>query len=296
MPRTYLGDLVIDRLEPDYIRVNRANWDERVEIHLRDEMGFYGVEAFLDGEDVRPGVEKEEMGDLAGLDVLHLQCHFGLDTLSVARQARSVVGVDFSPKAITAARDLAKRIGLSDRAEFFLAELCTAPTLINRKFDLVFSTWGATIWLPDIWAWGEVFSGFVKPGGRAYFADAHPSASILDDTDDLLMPKYSWRTPADCPDRFEEDTTYTGVDARIENYRTFEWLHPISDHLNSLLRCGLQLEFLHEHETIPWKMFQSLEEIVDPVTGKAHYRMPKGRVQMPLAFSMMLYRPKESQL
>ena len=142
MPRTYSGDLVIDRLEPDYIRVNRANWDERVEIHLRDEMGFYGVEAFLDGEDVRPGVEKEEMGDLAGLDVLHLQCHFGLDTLSVARQARSVVGVDFSPKAITAARDLAKRIGLSDRAEFFLAELCTAPTLINRKFDLVFSTWG----------------------------------------------------------------------------------------------------------------------------------------------------------
>ena len=285
-------DSMIDQPEIAYIHLNRANWDERVGIHLRDDTGFYRVKEFLNGEDIRSGIDKKEMGDLSGLDVLHLQCHFGLDTLSVARQAKSIVGVDFSPRAIAVARDLTRRTNLLDRAEFILADLYTSPTLINRQFDLVFSTWGTTTWLPDIWIWGEVFAGFIKPGGRAYFADTHPTISIFDDTGDHLAPEYSWRTPTDCPDKFEEDTTYTGTDTRLKNNITFEWLHPISDHVNALLNQGLQLKFLHEHDTIPWKLFQHLEKVIDPASGYVNYQIPRNSIQMPLAFSMMLQKQK----
>ncbi len=275
----------------DYIQTNRANWDERVDIHLRDDAGFYRVEAFLNGEDVRPDIDREEMHEFAGIDVLHLQCHFGLDTLSVARQAKSVVGVDFSPKAITAACDLAKRVGLADRAEFVLSDLFATPTLVNRQFDLVFSTWGTTTWLPDIWRWGEVFAGFVKPGGRAYFADFHPTIAVLDEAGGSLVPRFSWRTPSDQPEVFEEDTTYTGAHSKLKNKKTVEWIHPVSDHLNALLNQGLQLEFLHEHEVIPWKLFQCLEQVSSSTSGTIYYRMPEGGVKLPLAFSMMLSRP-----
>ena len=275
----------------DYIQTNRANWDERVAIHLRDDAGFYRVEAFLNGEDVRPDIDRKEMHEFAGIDVLHLQCHFGLDTLSVARQAKSVVGVDFSPKAITAACDLAKRVGLADRAEFVLSDLYATPMQVNRQFDLVFSTWGTTIWLPDIWRWGEVFAGFVKPGGRAYFADFHPTIAILDEVGGSLVPKYSWRTPSDQPEVFEEDITYTGAHSKLKNKKTVEWIHPVSDHLNALLNQGLQLEYLHEHEVIPCKFFQCLEAVSNPTSGAVYYRMPEGGVQLPLAFSMMLSRP-----
>ena len=275
----------------DYIHTNRANWDERVGIHLRDDAGFYRVEAFLNGEDVRPDIDRKEMHEFAGIDVLHLQCHFGLDTLSVARQAKSVVGVDFSPKAITAADDLAKRVGLTDRAEFVLSDLYATPMQVNRQFDLVFSTWGTTIWLPDIWRWGEVFAGFVKPGGRAYFADFHPTIAILDEAGGSLVPRYSWRTPSDQPEVFEEDITYTGAHSKLKNKKTVEWIHPVSDHLNALLNQGLQLEYLHEHEVIPCKLFQCLEGVSNPTSGAVYYRMPEGGVQLPLAFSMMLSRP-----
>ena len=275
----------------DYIQTNRANWDERVDIHLRDDAGFYRVEAFLNGEDVRPDIDRKEMHEFSGIDVLHLQCHFGLDTLSVARQAKSVVGVDFSPKAIAAACDLAKRVGLADRAEFVLSDLYATPMQVNRQFDLVFSTWGTTIWLPDIWRWGEVFAGFVKPGGRAYFADFHPTIAILDEIGGSLVPKYSWRTPSDQPEVFEEDITYTGAHSKLKNKKTVEWIHPVSDHLNALLNQGLQLEYLHEHEVIPCKFFQCLEAVSNPTSGAVYYRMPEGGVQLPLAFSMMLSRP-----
>ena len=274
-----------------YIQTNRANWDERVDIHLRDDEGFYRVEAFLNGEDVRPDIDRKEMHEFAGIDVLHLQCHFGLDTLSVARQAKSVVGVDFSPKAITAACDLAKRVGLADRAEFVLSDLYATPMQVNRQFDLVFSTWGTTTWLPDIWRWGEVFAGFVKPGGRAYFADFHPTIAILDEAGGSLVPRYSWRTPSDQPEVFEEDITYTGAHSKLKNKKTVEWIHPVSDHLNALLNQGLQLEYLHEHEVIPWKLFQCLEGVSNRASGAVYYRMPKGSVQIPLSFSMMLSRP-----
>ena len=275
----------------DYIQTNRANWDERVDIHLRDDAGFYRVEAFLNGEDVRPDIDRKEMHEFAGIDVLHLQCHFGLDTLSVARQAKSVVGVDFSPKAITAACDLAKRVGLADRAEFVLSDLYATPMQVNRQFDLVFSTWGTTTWLPDIWRWGEVFAGFVKPGGRAYFADFHPTIAILDEAGGSLVPRFSWRTPSDQPEVFEEDITYTGAHSKLKNKKTVEWIHPVSDHLNALLNQGLQLEYLHEHEVIPWKLFQCLEGVSNRASGAVYYRMPKGSVQIPLSFSMMLSRP-----
>ena len=275
----------------DYIQTNRANWDERVAIHLRDDAGFYRVEAFLNGEDVRPDIDRKEMHGFAGIDVLHLQCHFGLDTLSVARQAKSVVGVDFSPKAIAAACDLAKRVGLADRAEFVLSDLYATPMQVNRQFDLVFSTWGTTTWLPDIWRWGEVFAGFVKPGGRAYFADFHPTIATLDEAGGSLVPRYSWRTPSDQPEVFEEDITYTGAHSKLKNEKTVEWIHPVSDHLNALLNQGLQLEYLHEHEVIPCKLFQCLEGVSNRASGAVYYRMTKGSVQIPLSFSMMLSRP-----
>jgi SAM-dependent methyltransferase len=158
----------------DWREVNRANWDERVDVHLQ----AYDLRALRAGHGRLNAIEEEELGSVAGLRVLHLQCHFGNDTLALAQRGAEVVGLDFSPAAITAARRLTDELGLATRARFVLADLYEAPDAIPEAgaFDLVYVTWGALCWLPDIPRWARIVAHFLRPGGTLYHAEGHPAA------------------------------------------------------------------------------------------------------------------------
>ena len=162
--------------------LNRANWNERTTVHLGP-TGGYDLASLRAGRGRLNAIEESELGDVSRLRVLHLQCHFGADTLVLAQRGASVVGLDLSPVAIEAAQALAAELGLAGSARFVAADLYDAPTVLPEpaSFDLVFSTWGATCWLPDIRRWAAIVASFLKPGGRLYYADAHPAAYIFDD-------------------------------------------------------------------------------------------------------------------
>ncbi|HZH51281.1 MAG TPA: class I SAM-dependent methyltransferase [Microvirga sp.] len=259
-------------------QANLASWNSRAALHIRDRSGFYDVEGFLAGGDTLCPIEVPEIGDLQGKTLLHLQCHFGLDTLSLARRGAVVTGLDFSPVAIEGARELAEKAGLP--ATFVQADLYEARQAIEGTFDMVYTSWGTICWLPDIRAWAQVVAGMLEPGGTFYFADSHPFALVLDERDGVIRPTYGWRTPQDRPDAFTDAKSYTG-DEFAEPVTDYNWLHPLSDIVTGLIEAGLTLEFLHEHERLPWKLFPSMV-----TAGERMFRLPDGAVPMPLAFSL----------
>ena len=259
-------------------RANLANWNTRAALHVRDETGTYDMAGFLAGRDTLHPIEAAEIGDVRGKRIAHLQCHFGQDSLSLARRGAAVVGLDFSPVAVAAARDLAARTGLS--AAFVEADVYEARERLEGGFDLVYVTWGTICWLPDIRRWGGVVASLLKPGGQLYLADSHPSALVLDEREGRLETAFAWRTPAERPDRFVESQSYTG-DAFPEPSESFNWIHPLSDVIGSLIAAGLRLDFLHEHEALPYRLYASM---VPADSGL--YRLPESMVPIPLAFSL----------
>lgn len=259
-------------------QANLSTWNNRAALHIRDAAGFYNVDSFLAGEDKLYAVEASEIGDVAGKRLLHLQCHFGLDTLSLARRGAVVTGLDFSPVAIAAARDLATKANLP--ATFVEADVYDARRVIDGQFDMVYSTWGTICWLPDVKRWAKVVADMLAPGGSFYFLDSHPSAQVLDQRDAHLEPTYGWRTPMSSPDVSEEAQSYTG-DAHKEAVTMYNWIHPLSDIIGGLLETGLRLEWLHEHEVLPYKLFPMMVP-----AGKGLFRLPDGAVPIPLSFSL----------
>ena len=161
----------------DWRALNRANWDERVPIHLA--APIYDHAALRAGRATKNAIEEAELGPVDGLRLLHLQCHFGRDSLILAQRGATVVGLDFSPPAIAAARALAAELGLADRVRFVEADLYDAPDAIAEpaSFDRVYVTWGAICWLPDIAGWARIIADFLKPGGSLYLAEA-PSRGV----------------------------------------------------------------------------------------------------------------------
>jgi SAM-dependent methyltransferase len=264
-----------------FFEQNRRNWNDRAAIHFKDEAGGYRIADFLAGADNLHDIEDREIGDVAGKRVAHLQCHFGVDTLCLARRGASCVGLDFSPVAIAAARDLQKRTGLD--ASFVEGNVYDARELIEGHFDMVYVTWGAINWLPDIARWAKVVASLLKPGGSLYLLEGHPSLMTLDEKTPELRPAYDWLTPEDAPLTMSEDTTYTGDTAKIDHPVTHEWLHPLSDVINAVIGAGLRLEWLNEHEEISWQF----APIMVRVEGKRDmWVLPAGFPRLPLAFSL----------
>ena len=262
-----------------FLDTNRASWDERADIHIEDLTGSYGIERFLAGEDVLFPIEAAEIGDVAGLRVLHLQCHIGLDTLCLARRGADVTGLDFSASALRHARDLAEKTGLP--ARFVLGGVYDAPALCSTDFDLVYTTWGTINWLPDIRGWGKVVATVLKPGGSLYFADDHPSFALMEEADRRPVPTLNWRTPSTLPLESAASETHTGDPRPLVNRRNFEWIHPLSDILMALIDHGLAIERISEHEALPWRMLPVMEKGPDRL-----YRLPPGLPRMPLAVSI----------
>ena len=268
-----------------YFAANRRNWDERAVIHRRDATGSYRIAAFLAGDNRLHPIEDAELGDIRGKRLLHLQCHFGLDTLCLARRGATVTGLDFSPAAMEAARALARDIGRDD-ARFVCANVYDAPDVIEPGFDIVFTSWGTICWLPDIRHWARVIAAMLAPGGYFYFADSHPNFMMFEEIDGRLVPTFAPGTPVDRPLVFEEGTTYTGDPTRIESRQTYEWLHSVSGIVGALIDAGLAIEFLHEHPVIPWRAFP----LCVPA-GERMYRLPDDMPAIPLSLSLCARKP-----
>jgi SAM-dependent methyltransferase len=261
--------------------INRANWDDRAVIHYKDEANDYRVAQFLDGEDSLHDIEGREIGDVKGKRLVHLQCHFGIDTLSLARRGASCVGLDFSPVALESARELQRKTGLD--AEFVEGNVYDARELIDGDFDLAYVTWGAINWLPDIARWAQVVGSLLKPGGQLYLLEGHPSLMCLNEDTPELHPGYDWRTPLDAPIVMNLDTTYTGDIAKVAHTTTHEWVHPLSDIINAVIGAGMRLDYLHEHEELAWQ-FASI--MVPDDKGRRMWLLPEGFPRLPLSFSL----------
>lgn len=260
---------------PQWARVNRARWDELVDVHLASDM--YDLTELRAGAGTLVPIDEAELPLIApegwhGLRVLHLQCHFGADTLTLAQRGATVVGLDFSMPAVKQARALAAELELSERARFVCANVYDARHALPEPegFDVVYTTWGTIGWLPDITEWARIIAWFLKPGGRLYFADGHPSAFVFDEPQPgapaaLLDGGPAFFPPArfgyfdDAPIDIDEEGDYADPDARITNTRTIEFMHPLGATITALIDAGLTIDFVHEHDVVPWQMFSVLE-------------------------------------
>ena len=256
---------------------NRAFWDERVPIHTASD--FYDVEGFKAGREPLQDFELGDLGDVSGLSLVHLQCHFGLDTLSWARRGARVTGLDFSAPAIEAARGLAADIGVE--ADFVCADVYDAPAALGgRSFDVVYVNVGAINWLPDIRRWAEVVSALLNPGGVLYMKEVHPFSWVFGD-DELTVENDYFAHRSD----YDEPGTYTDPDARTVHNRTEEWQHPLGDVINALIAAGLTLELLGEHDHQAYRQWPFMEK------DAGVYRMPAGTPRLPLMYSLRARKP-----
>ena len=232
--------------DPDWLRLNRANWDERVAVHRA--VPEYDLARLRTGQARMNAIEEAELGSVAGLRVLHLQCHFGHDSLILAGRGAEVTGLDFSPDAITAARENAAALGLP--ARFVLANIYDARAIIPEpaSFDLVYTTWGTICWHPDIGEWARIIAHFLRPGGRLYFADLHPTAAVFSDAAPGLDGRPGWDVPYFAAEGFIEDdpSDYADPGARLTNSRTIQFVHTLSSIVGSLLAAGLMLDLVIE--------------------------------------------------
>jgi SAM-dependent methyltransferase len=268
--------------EPEWLTLNRANWDERVPIHLA--AFSYDLADLRAGRGTLHPIEAAELGSVSGLRLLHLQCHFGRDTLALAQRGAEVTGLDFSAPAIAAARGLAAELGLA--AHFVQADVYAAREVVAGAFDRVYVTWGTICWLPDVSGWARVIASLLTPGGELYFADAHPAAYVFDDATSVAG-RPGWCVPYFHRGvlAFDDPRDYADPDARLTHSRTREFMHPISAVVTALLAAGLRLTMLHEHDRLPWRMFGCLVEDADGMYGWPD------RPWLPLAYSLKAVRP-----
>ncbi len=272
-----------------HFAANRRHWDERVPIHRRTP--FYDVEGFLAGRNVLEAGEIEEVGSVTGKSLLHLQCHFGMDTLSWARLGATATGLDFSAPAIAAAGELAAEAGLD--AEFVEANVYDAvDALPGRTFDIVYTSRGVLVWLPDLPRWAETVAALLKPGGFLYLREGHPFAHVFDDeAESGLSLRYPYfRGPE--PERWEDPGTYADPTAQTTHNETYEWSHRMGSIVTAIGQAGLAIEFLHEFDALCWEAFPWMEPGEEPGT----FVLPGQRESIPLMYSLRARKPAERPL
>jgi ubiquinone/menaquinone biosynthesis C-methylase UbiE len=259
-----------------YYRTNRRRWNELVDVHVRSEE--YNLEGFIGGESSLHNVELEALGDVSGKKLLHLQCHFGLDTLSWARLGAEVTGVDFSENAIQLARHLSEKLRIP--ARFIHCNVYDLPEVHNERYDIVYTSYGVINWLHDIYQWGEIVYHFLKSEGTFFIAEFHPFLWVFDEEGIDLVVKYSY-WPTLEPQYFEVEGSYADKTAVLENKGNYEWVHPLSDVLNSLIRAGLTLQEIKEYPFSVDSIYASME------IGPDGYRRFKNKeYNLPIMFSV----------
>jgi SAM-dependent methyltransferase len=251
----------------DYLALNQANWDDRVPAHVGS--ADYAVQRFLDDPAFLSDVVKFDLpllGDVSGVCGVHLQCHIGTDTISLARLGASMTGLDFSGAAVAEATRLAAAAGAG--ASFVQADVYDAAGILQPgSFDLVYTGVGALTWLPDIRRWGRVVADLLRPGGRLFIRDGHPMLYALEVDGDgrLVVGKPYFETAEARVGDYAG--TYVQTDATIEHTVTHWWNHGIGETVTALLDAGLVLTGLTEHATVPWRAF-SAETMVSAGGGE----------------------------
>ena len=265
---------------------NRDNWNDRVPIHAGP--GGYGVEAFASDAHILTDVvafDKPYLGDVAGLTLIHPQCHIGTDTLSWAKLGATVTGVDFSQPALETARSLAGGLGID--ARFVESELYAIPEIVTERFDVVYTGVGAINWLPDIAGWAEVMAGLTKPGGRFYIREGHPVLWSLDAErdDDLLVISIPY-FETELPSTWDEPHTYLG-EGVLEHSTSHDWNHGLGEVINALIRAGFRIDLVEEHRFLEW------EGIPLMVQNGPRFEMPAHlRDHVPLMYSILATKPQ----
>lgn len=237
---------------PDYIEVNKKSWNKRTDAHVSSD--FYDVEGFLKGKSSLNEIELNLLGDVRGKSILHLQCHFGQDTLSLGRMGADVAGVDLSDNAIQNANELAVQTGID--ATFICCDIYDLPSHLDKQFDIVFTSYGTIGWLPDMDKWAGIVARYLKPSGKFIFAEFHPVVWMFD---------YDFKTVGfnyfnDGPIIETESGTYADKDAPIAE-QTICWNHSISEVVNNLISHGLQLNLINEYDYSPYNVFRGSVEV-----------------------------------
>lgn len=228
-----------------YFETNRATWNQKVSIHRDSE--FYETPDFLKGETTLNSLEIEELGNIEGKNLLHLQCHFGLDTMSLARLGAKCTGIDLSDDGIKEAERLNKLIG--GDSEFILSNVYDVPHKVAGKFDIVFTSYGVVGWLPDLDKWAQIISQKLRSGGVFYMAEFHPIVWMFEYLESPIKMKYPYLKGDVIYEEYEG--TYADKDSKIKS-KEYTWNHGLGEVVSALTKAGLQIEFLHEHEESPY--------------------------------------------
>jgi SAM-dependent methyltransferase len=267
----------------DWQKANLELWNEWTGVH--ETSAFYDLEGFKRGDDrIRP-FEREEVGDVAGKDLLHLQCHFGIDTLSWARLGANVTGADFSEKAIELARAVAEEIGVP--ARFVHSRIEDLPDALDGEFDIVYTSRGVLGWLEDLDRWAEVIAHFLRPGGFVYIHEGHPAMWMFDDEreDRELHVKYPyWKREE--PLSFPVQGSYADPTADVKAKISFDWAHSLGEVVTALAGAGLRIEWLKEHPFLDWPV-----PFLVQAEDRTWVMNPEQEGEIPLSFSLKASKP-----
>jgi SAM-dependent methyltransferase len=292
-PRAY-GDGVVDHdaSEPDYLVANRANWDDRAVIHASSP--DYEVRAFVDDPEFLSGVVRFDLprlGDIRGLDGVHLQCHIGTDTISVARLGARMTGLDLSPQSVAEARALATAAGAD--IDYVVSDVYDAPAALGgRTFDLVYVSLGAISWLPSVDRWAEVVDAVLRPGGRLFIRDTHPMLDTMepDPVTGRPVPQWPYFEHPD-PVVFQENVTYVRPaddnTHEITHTEAHTWSHGIGETVTAVLRRGMILTLLEEHDSVPFCPFPGIMTRSEP----GEWRLTEHPERMAMSFTLSAHKP-----
>ncbi|MET0163441.1 MAG: methyltransferase [Vicinamibacterales bacterium] len=267
--------------ELDHRALNLSNWESRVPHHLAG----YAIDALLARPDALSRVvafDRPRLGDIRGLETVHLQCHIGTDTVSLARLGAHVTGLDFSPSALAGARNLAARAGVE--VDFVEADVEHAPAVLGRsRFDLVYTGIGALCWLPNIRAWAGVVASLLRPAGRLFMREGHPMLWTLSDPreDGLLVVEYPYFEVAGGT-VFHEPKTYVEHEGELDQPTTVVFNHGLGEIVTALLGEGMELTELVEHQSVPWN---PLGDQMVPVDHN-EWRLVTAPERLPLTYTL----------
>ncbi len=255
-----------------YIQANKKWWNDVTPIHSSSQL--YNLPAFKKGDSTLGSLERKEVGDVTGKSMLHLMCHFGMDTLSWAREGALVTGVDLSDSSITLAKKLSTEANTP--ADFICSDIYTLPKVLDKKFDIVFTSHGVLLWLSNLKEWAKIINRFLKPGGMFYIAEVHPFTSVL--SHDFQM-KYNYFNTESYID--DSPGTYTDWNADIKG-TTYQWNHTISEVINVLVGQGLKIEFIHEFPFTTYDQFPGFMK----QNKKGQYVLKNNKIKIPLLFTL----------
>jgi len=267
----------------DYLDSNQQLWNAWTPLHETSD--FYDLPGFKAGKSSLRPIERTELTDVAGRSLLHLQCHFGLDTLSWARKGAIVTGVDFSDRSIALAQSLSSELGIS--ATFVCSDVEQLPDRLSGQFEIVFSSYGVLPWLRDLRRWGEIIADFLKPGGIFYLVDDHPLMRTLQTNEAGELTVANSYYYSEEPSRIEARGSYAAPrDAQMPLRKWYIWNHSLGEILGALLGAGLRIEFLHEFPFAMRAKFPGMQRSDD---GTWRFGMPP---ELPLLFSLQARKPE----